>query len=154
MRFALGSALVFLAFSTASVNQNNVITPQHLELPSGYPHVARAARLQGTIAVNLTVSGDGRVIAVEANSSDAVLKAHPILQADAANLSREWKFACSNCAKESTHPCELIFTYRLEGKESANSDTQVAVDLPNHVTVTAASSNCNGRLVGLPDMCR
>jgi hypothetical protein len=85
----------------------------------------------------MTVSGDGRVIAADANSLDALLKAHPMLQTEAADLTRRWKFASSNCAKESTHPYELIFTYRLEGKESANSDIQIAVDWPNQVTVTA-----------------
>jgi TonB family protein len=96
-----------------------------MELPSRYPNVARAARLQGTITVKLTVSDDGTVIAANSNSPDV------------ADLTRRWRFACSNCTKENTHPYDVTFTYRLEGKESANSDIQIAVDMPNHITVTA-----------------
>ena len=137
MRSVFSSVLVFLAFTVFAAGQDRAVSPQHMELPSHYPYVARAARLQGTITVKLMVSGDGMVIAADANSSDALLKAHPMLQKEAADLTRRWKFACSNCAKETTHPYELIFTYRLEGKESVNSDTQIAVDWPNQVTVTA-----------------
>jgi len=137
MRLVFGSALVFLAFAVFAEGQDRVISPQHLELPTGYPNVARAARLQGTVTVKLTISGDGRVIAADANSPDGLLRAHPLLQTEAAALTRRWKFTCFNCAKESTHPYDVTFNYRLEGKESANPDTQIAVDWPNQVTVTA-----------------
>jgi TonB family protein len=137
MRPAFSSVLVLQAFTAFAGGQDGAISPQHMELPSRYPNVARAARLQGTITVKLTVSDDGTVIAANANSRDALLGAHPQLQAEVADLTRRWRFACSNCTKENTHPYDVTFTYRLEGKESANSDTQIAVDMPNHITVTA-----------------
>jgi TonB family protein len=137
MRSVFGSALVLLAFTALPADQDHAITPQHMELPSRYPLVARAARLQGTITVKLTISGDGRVVTADAISQDALLKSHPLMQTEVAGLMRRWKFACSNCAKQSTHPYDVTFTYKLEGKESANADTQIAVDWPNQVTVTA-----------------
>lgn len=137
MRLVFGSALVFLAFAVFAGGQDRVISPQHLELPTGYPNVARAARLQGIVTVQLTISGDGKVTAADATSSDALLRAHPLLQREAAELTRRWKFTCFNCAKETAHPYDVIFTYTLEGKESTNPDTRITVDWPNQVTVTA-----------------
>ena len=131
MRFVL--ALMLLVSTASAQNQGGAISPQHMELPSVYPTVARAARLQGTITVNLTISENGEVVAAQATSSDA----HPLLQREAEKLSRRWKFTCLNCAKESTHPYSLVFSYRLEGKESQYTDTGIAVDWPNRVTVTA-----------------
>lgn len=68
MRLVFGSALVFLAFAVFAEGQGCVISPQHLELPTGYPNVARAARLQGTVTVQLTISGDGKVTTADATS--------------------------------------------------------------------------------------
>ena len=133
----VGSALVFLAFTAFAEGQDRAVSPQHMELPSRYPNVARAARLQGTVTVKLTISGDGKVIAADAISSDALLRAHPLLQTEAAGLTRRWTFTCFNCAEESTHPYDVTFTYRLEGKESTYPDNRIAVDWPNQVTVTA-----------------
>ena len=137
MRLGFGSALVLLAFTAFADGQDRVVSPQHLELPTGYPNVARAARLQGTVTVKLTISGDGNVTAADATSSDALLREHPLLQREAADLTRRWKFTCLNCGKETSHPYVVLFTYRFEGKESTNPDTRITVDWPNRVTVTA-----------------
>jgi TonB family protein len=135
MRFFL--ALILLVSTASAQDQGSAISPQHMELPSVYPNVARAARLQGTITVKLTISGNGEVVAAEATSSDDLLRAHPLLQREGEKLSRRWKFTCLNCAKENAHPYSLVFSYRLEGKESEYADTRIAVDCPNRVTVTA-----------------
>jgi len=128
---------MFFSFTTSLSAENTAIGPRHMELPTGYPNVARIARLQGTITVKLTVSGDGNVVAAEATSLDDLLRTHPLLQKEAERLSRQWTFTCINCAKESTYPYSLVFSYRLEGKASYYADSKVAVDLPNRVTVTA-----------------
>jgi TonB family protein len=130
-------ALIIFASMASTHAQDSAISPQHMELPSGYPNVARLARLQGTITVKLTISGDGEVVAAEATSSDDLLRAHPQLQREAEKLSRRWKFICLTCAKDSTHPYALVFSYKLEGKDSQYADTHIAVDWPNRVTVTA-----------------
>jgi TonB family protein len=137
MRFGFGTALVFLAFTAFGDGQDLVVSPQHLELPTGYPNVARAARLQGTVTVKLVISDDGNVITADATSANALLGKHPLLQREAEELTRRWKFTCLNCSKETSHPYVVLFTYRLEGKESTNPDTRITVDWPNRVTVTA-----------------
>ncbi len=138
MRFVLSLASGFLASLTFAQAKNPAaITPMHIELPSRYENVARAARLQGVVTVRLTVSGDGKVIAAEASSPNPELKAHPILQAKTAELTRRWTFVCSNCLKDSRHEYDVTFIYKLDGKENAYDDTRISVDLPDHVTITA-----------------
>ena len=114
-----------------------VVAPKHLELPSRYESVARAARLQGTVTVLLAISGDGDVITAEPSSTDALLREHSILQSKTAELTRRWKFTCSHCSKDGSYKYNVTFVYKLEGKESSYSDAQIAVDLPDRVTITA-----------------
>ena len=114
-----------------------VVTPKH-------PEVARTARLQGTVTVQLAVSSDGDVIAAEPNSTDALLKAHPILQCKTAELLRRWKFTCSNCSEDGSYTYDVTFIYKLDGKESAYDETRVAVDWPDRVTITANPPIVNG----------
>jgi len=128
---------MLLSFTANLIGENTAISPRHMELPTGYPNVARIARLQGTITVKLTISGDGNVVAAEATNLDDLLRTHPLLQNEAEQLSRQWTFTCINCAKESAYTYSLVFSYRLEGKASQYADSKVAVDLPNRVTVTA-----------------
>jgi hypothetical protein len=145
MRLLLSLALVCWASLAFAQTQNPaVITPKHIELPSRYENLARSARLQGTITVQLTISGDGKVIAAEPSSTDAELKAHPILQAKTAELTRRWTFTCSSCSKDSRHTYVVTFIYKLDGKESAYDDTRIAVDWPDHVTITANPPIVNG----------
>ena len=113
------------------------VTPKHIELPSRYEAVARSARLQGTVTVQLTVSADRDVIAAEPSSTDALLRAHPILQTKTAELTRRWKFTCANCSKNGRYTYDVTFIYKLDGKEGAYDDTRIAVDWPDRVTITA-----------------
>jgi len=135
--------LICFLFATTSIaftrnaQSPAVVAPKHLELPSRYESVARSARLQGTVSVRLKISGDGDVIAAEPRSTDVLLREHPILQAKTVELTRRWKFTCSNCSKDGEYQYSVTFIYKLEGKEASYNDTQIAVDLPDRVTITA-----------------
>jgi TonB family protein len=52
-----------------------------------YPPIAKAARVQGTVAVKILLDEEGRVIAAQAESG------HPLLQAAAVKAAREARFA-------------------------------------------------------------
>jgi TonB family protein len=51
-----------------------------------YPPIAKAARAQGAVQVQVTISEDGRVIAAEAVSG------HPLLKDAALQAARQWVF--------------------------------------------------------------
>jgi TonB family protein len=138
MRLGFSSTLLLFICSAFAANQNPaVVTPKHLELPSHYQQLARQARLQGTVVVQLTISSDGKVLDAESNSTDTELKAHPILQVQTAEIVRRWTFACVNCSAGSAHRYALTFTYKLEGNASRYDDTRIALDWPDHVSITA-----------------
>lgn len=52
-----------------------------------YPPVAKAARVQGTVTVEIVVDEEGKVMAAQAESG------HPLLQAAAVKAAREWRFS-------------------------------------------------------------
>jgi hypothetical protein len=140
---AMRPVLVCLFLATTSIvfalkaQSPAAVAPKHIELPSKYDSVARVARLQGTVTVRLTVSGDGDVITAEPSSTDALLREHPILQAKTGALTRRWKFTCSGCSKDGKYQYNVTFIYKLEGKESKYDDTQIALDLPDQVIIKA-----------------
>jgi outer membrane biosynthesis protein TonB len=70
MRFILGSLLLLSAFY---VNDQTVSQPVATHVESiAYPDIARAAQLQGTVDVDITISGDGGV------SSANAISGHPV----------------------------------------------------------------------------
>lgn len=52
----------------------------------GYPEIARAARVQGDVVLDCTISDDGRVVDVK------VLSGHPLLQDAAVDGVRQWRY--------------------------------------------------------------
>jgi TonB family protein len=52
-----------------------------------YPPIAKAARAQGTVTVEIIVDEEGKVMAAQAESG------HPLLQAAAVKAAREWRFS-------------------------------------------------------------
>lgn len=138
MRRFFVSAAILLA-SAGCGQKSALVTPKHIELPSHYDQLARTARLQGTVTLRLSISGDGTVIDANPSSTDRVLEAHPLLQRRTEELIRRWKFTCANCAEHGKYSYVVTFIYRLEGTDSDYDDTHVAVDLPDHVTITANS---------------
>jgi protein TonB len=54
-------------------------------MPS-YPPVARSARLEGTVLVEVVVDEQGNVILAE------VVEGHPLLRESALQAARQWKF--------------------------------------------------------------
>ncbi|HXM98892.1 MAG TPA: TonB family protein [Candidatus Dormibacteraeota bacterium] len=102
---------------------------QHLVVP-GYPHLARQARLEGTVNVEVEIGSNGAVISTKASG------ANKLLQRAAEENLREWTFVLS--APASVSKRTIIFTYRLAGKEeNYESSPVVILDLPCRVQITA-----------------
>jgi len=119
-----------------------VVTAKHLE-PIGYPALARQARLQGSISIHLKISPSGRVVDAEANTADALLKEHPLLQKETVKVIRKWTFSCANCPPNANYEHALTFVYRLEGQETPQNISHFTMDSPDRVTVTANPPQVN-----------
>jgi TonB family protein len=85
--------LSFAAFASAqaeSAQTNAASTPAHIQLlqrvPPTYPPVARQARIQGPVVLDVVIGTDGSV------SSATVVSGHPLLVQSALDAVKQWKY--------------------------------------------------------------
>jgi len=94
-----------------------------------YPALARMARLQGSVRVEVEIGGDGKVISATTTGADQ------ILQTAAAKNIRLWTFR-SRTGEKSKYV--ITYTYRLEGNPSKHAECpEVVFHLPDRVEVTS-----------------
>ncbi len=101
----------------------------HFQAPS-YPEVAWQSKVHGKVSLKILVYKDGRF-----GFTDSVAGPPALVSAAKENLC-SWTFA----ANQSDQPLALTveYEYRIDkGRSSAQLNTQVTYDLPNHVTITA-----------------
>jgi len=85
-----------------------------------YPQLARMARLEGEISVNVAIASDGRVDAAVATSG------HPLLMREAQENMREWRFTPGEKRK-----LQVTYHFKLKKPETAyRPPTTVAFDFP------------------------
>jgi len=123
--------------STPDQEEKPIIYVKHLEPPLHYPAVARAAQLQGTVIVKLTITADGAVLTAESSSG------YPLLRDETEKLVKKWTFGCANCSPRVPYEKTIKFIYRLEGEGISYDDSRVVMDLPDVVTVTASPRECD-----------
>ena len=123
--------------STPDQEEKPIIYVKHLEPPLHYPAVARAAQLQGTVIVKLTIAADGAVLTAESSSG------YPLLRDETEKLVKKWTFGCANCSPRVPYEKTIKFIYRLEGEGISYDDTRIVMDLPNEVTITASPRECD-----------
>lgn len=97
-----------------------------------YSRLARMARLQGTVVVEVEISVDGKVVKERASGG------HALLQREARANARQWTFR--NVPLNSKFPVKhsITYVYRLEG-ESRYEDPPpvVKLTLPDRVEITS-----------------
>ena len=97
-----------------------------------YPPLARAAKVSGSVTVEVTINEEGDVISARAISG------HPLLRDSAIDAARKWRF---NPTKLSSVPVEVIgkivFDFSLNGKDAEPEEKSIATlekqvrDTPN-----------------------
>ena len=115
---------------------------RHVE-PLQYPNIARLARVQGIVSVHLKIGPDGRVKEVTTAITDQRYKVQDILKRDTELAVRKWTFSCSDCAPDADFELDMSFDYHLLDEERQNSPTEVILDLPDKVSVSAYSPVCD-----------
>jgi TonB family protein len=104
---------------------------QHLVVPE-YPSLARMARLQGTVTIEVEIGRDGKVVEAKAHG------AHPLLQRESEKNLRQWTFHAEPGAPDSvmTH-ATITYVYKLGGKEMYHQPVPtVVMNLPDRVEIT------------------
>jgi TonB family protein len=88
-----------------------------------YPPIAKAARAQGAVEVNVTIDENGNVTAAEAVSG------HPLLRDAAIEAAKQWQFNPTSLGGEAVKVQGLLtFNFTLQGKDEGPG--QVALTLP------------------------
>jgi TonB family protein len=131
-------AAVLIALLSYSGEKNTTtfpITPVLQLRPLGYPAIARAAAVAGTVSLQLKVDKQGRVVQARASG------AHPMLCLATEESVKTWRFNPEYfrwilkrpLTRETT--LNMEFEYRFEGKPSEQESTQIILQLPKRVIV-------------------
>jgi TonB family protein len=137
------ASLLLLLGGLPQEERQPIVYVKHLEPPLHYPYVARAAQLQGTVIVKLTLAADGAVLGIESSPEDPLMVGYPLLRAETEKLVKKWTFGCANCSRNVPFEQTIRFTYQLQGEASSYNDTRVVMDLPDQVTITASPPQCD-----------
>ena len=108
------------------------ICVRHVVVP-GYPRLARMARLQGSVTIEVEVGTDGTVTSTKASAASKLLA-----RASEENV-RLWTF-CAPAATGSlaSSHTTITYTYKLEGNEEYyDPPPKVVLDLPSRVEITS-----------------
>ena len=101
----------------------------HFQAPS-YPEMAWQAKVHGKVVLKIVVHKDGRF-----GFTDTVVGPPALVSAAKENLC-SWTFASNQ--SDDPLPLTVEYEYRIDkSRASAQLNTEVTYDLPNHVTVVA-----------------
>lgn len=126
---AFSLCLFILVTSTCGSAQR--VCVRHMIVP-GYPRLARTARLQGSVNIEIQIDAEGTVVSAVASGANKVLQ-----RAAEQNL-RQWTFypRLLTGGSSSTR-LKVTFVYRLEGEqEYYDPPPRVVLDIPSRVQIT------------------
>jgi TonB family protein len=111
------------------------VCPKHIETPI-YPPIARAARIEGTVTLKVTIDGDGKVYSAEVVVNPAQQVPDVLARSAFENMMR-WTFE-----KPAASPLTqlIVYQYKFDPSLPANDNnpiTEVHIDIPGRVTVLA-----------------
>jgi TonB family protein len=133
LRIVLASIVAFIAMAATASPQDGS-QPMCLckfAAPS-YSAIARQAKIQGIVRVDVSVDSDGLPGEVT-----VVHSSHPILSEYVTNAIKQWRF-CSSSAK-SGGKISLTFKFELEGTTGDWAPTYVTFDPSGEVDITTAA---------------
>jgi TonB family protein len=101
-------------------------------VPPGYPHLARAATLQGTVTVEIDIDPDGTVTSERSSGANELLR-----RASEDNIA-QWMF-CPASGAAGSRKHSIVYIYKLQGPKEYPCDSApiVSIDLPDSVEIVA-----------------
>ena len=129
-KLAALAVLVALAASSASPQRENQVLCLRKFVAPVYSPIARQARIQGAVRVDVTVDPDG----VPGNVT--AMEGHPILREYAVEAIKQWRFCFQ---AKSPRKISLILKFELEGTTSDWAPTYVAFDPSGEIEIMTAA---------------
>lgn len=125
--------LVCLLFSMSAVCYGgDDVCVRHLVVP-GFPRLARMARLQGPVTIEIEIGEDGKVVSAKASG------VHRLLERASEENIRQWTFRPATLTGSPiSRQLRITYTYKLVGKEQYDDPPPYVVfDLPHRVEITS-----------------
>ena len=123
-------ALTVLSASNFCLGEQRVVV-KDVVVPA-YPPLAKTAKLEGSVPVEIEINADGKVISAKGKGGD------PILQRAAEENIRLWTFQPSEDHTQNPVKHTIIFDYKIVGKRVAiPSCPAVLLHLPDRVEISA-----------------
>jgi len=112
-----------LCFGAEHLCVRDILVPQ-------YPLLARLAKVQGSVSLELEVENDGKIVSAKGSGPDR------LLVEEAENNVRQWSFAPSTAKESARRHHTIIYVYRLEGQPvDYNPVPTVWLHLPDRVEI-------------------
>jgi TonB family protein len=123
----LASVLFFLS-AMALYAQTSDISVQRYEVP-GYPAIAKTARIEGDVLLQLKLAPNGDVVDAK------VISGSRWLQQASLDAVKKWKYYCKSCKYGEPFEHQITFAFRSDTKLDYR-DVSVEFKLPSKITVT------------------
>jgi TonB family protein len=101
--------MAFMSFSVHSLFAQPLIPKRIVGMD--YPHLARAARIEGKVEVVCTLKADGSVASTRVNE-----EAHPILADAAKENASMWIFMADTDKSQLSQSITLIYSFKMQYK--------------------------------------
>lgn len=123
--FFSGSA----TFSQSEAQSSSYIPTIDISQPT-YPPLAKTARAQGKVVVELTVNPDGKV------SQTRIKEGHPLLARPVQKVLENWVFVAES-ESSVQRKVEVFYTFELLSPSSEGEET-IVEEAPNHYKIQSA----------------
>lgn len=120
--------IICALIATASMAAQEHLCVRDLVVPD-YPPLARMARLQGEVVLDIQVLSDGHVADVKPSGGPR------LLQREAERNIRQWTFRDLPAGTKFPLHHRITYAYRIEGKPMAENRPRYVFHLPDSVEV-------------------
>lgn len=122
----IGAFLLFVSLLSCG-QEHSEFGLRKLRVPD-YPFVARKARIQGDVQLEVTVQSNGKILSVDSSSGPEILASYAKINV------MEWVYTPLPSSEKVT----ITYTYRLESPETEREvNPKVEFESPVHVVITS-----------------
>ena len=125
----------FVMAAITSPAQTSDISVQRYEVPK-YPAIARTARVEGEIVLQLKLAPNGDVVDAK------VLSGPPMLHQASLDAVKKWRFYCRSCKYGAAFEHRITFGFRIDLNIPFN-EVHMEFGLPQRLVVTSGAVTIN-----------
>jgi TonB family protein len=111
--------------------QGSDISVQGYEVPK-YPAIARVARVEGDVVVNLKVAANGDALEAKVASGP------PMLRQASLDAVKKWRFYCASCKYGEGFEHRITLSFRIDPKLS-QGDKTIEFKLPDRIVLSVSA---------------